>query len=197
MTTERVMYRRFTAARPQGSLATGRAPGSAARSVASMIAELEARFGGVKAAARAAQIPVSTWGHLKRGRKPSRANLERLRAFQHVSRMRNEDAYRTWPGVVLHARVVISKDDRTRGLNIGSWTDDNGRRRLDAVQDRIVDAWQARDAGLAASLLEGPVEEALGLMPGSFPMYITVYDLRYFPTQSQASDWADTLRGGP
>lgn len=197
MTLERVMYRRFTAARPNGSLATGRAPGSAARSVGSMIAELEKRFGGVKVAAQAAGIPISTWGHLKRGRKPSKANLERLRSFQHVSRMRNEDAYRTWPGVVLHARVVISKDDRTRGLNIGTWTNDNGRRRLDAVQQRVVDAWQAGDAGLAAALLEGPVEEALGFPPGSFSLYITVYDLRYFPTQGQASDWADTLRTGP
>lgn len=185
------MYRRFTSDRPDGAL-NGRSWSGAAPSVSATIAELEAAHGSAAEAMHAAQIPRSTWGHLKRGRTPSAVNLARLRAAQRLLRMKgNATRYRIWPGIVVHAQVVISSDDRERKLNVGRWTDGNGRRRFDAVQRQLVDAWLNGRYLDAAALFEAPIEAALGMRPGEFAQSVNVYDIRWFSSQGGAQNWVD------
>jgi hypothetical protein len=155
---------------------------------------MEARYG--KTARTIAGIPKSTWNYVRSGaRQASPRTAARLRAAFRAALIRHETELRTWPGVVLYARVMISQDDRTRPLSIGRWTDDMGKRRLDGRQDRMVTHWLAGNDFHAAREMEEVVEEALGLFPGSFRLHVHPIDLRYFPSQSAADTWANTKGG--
>lgn len=193
MRTELALYRRFTAALPGGALSSGRMPGGEAVTIPAVVRELERVHGSPSAAARAAGVPRSTWGHIKRGRRPSAANLGRLRDAQRAWRMRHAAVFRTAPGIVLHARVDISSDHRTRPLQVGRWTDGFARRRFDAVQPAMVDAWLAGDDARAARLFESVVEQALGLIPGTFAMHVDVRDVRFFASDSAADTYARSV----
>lgn len=186
MRTEKALYRLLS-----GGETVARAP----RTVAQMVADLEERHGGRKGAAAAAGIGYSTWGHLKAGRHPSAASMARLTAAQRHARLTDEraDELRRAPSIVIHARVKISSDDRTRPLRIGQWTDGMQRRRMDEVQSAIVDAWLRHDDATAAKLLEGVVESGLNLLPGSFGQHVDVRSIRVFQSEWAGDTWANSL----
>lgn len=186
MRLERLLWKRFTAATPDGPL--GR---RAMRTPAPLdiMAALRAHHGTQRAAAEAAGIGRSTWGHVLRGRAPSAATRGRLLTAWRSLLTRHAAAFATWPGIVLRAEVKISDDVRTRCLNVGRWTDGASRRRFDDYQGAVVDAWLAGNDARAAELFATPVMEGLNLNAGQHVFVLDALDLRYFETQSAADTW--------
>jgi hypothetical protein len=191
---ERVLYQRFTAPTTGGSLATGRRPGREPKTPGERIKELERVYGTQRAAAAAAGVPVSTWQHVKSGRRqPSDVTMRRLVDAGWAWRMRNQDAYATYPGIVMVATTSISQDVRTRPLRIGQWASDTAPRAMDAVQAEMVARWLSGDQAGCAALMEGVVEACLGLGKGEFAHHVDVVDVRYFATQSAADSYAGSV----
>lgn len=186
MRLEQLLWRRFTAATPDGPLGrrTMRTP-----STQDIIAAMEARYGTRIAASRAAGIGYSTWRHLRAGRTPSVATGRRLTASWRGLLMRHADAFATWPGIVWYGLVSISNDNRVRALNVGRWNDDAARRRFDAVQADVVDAWLAGDDQRAVELFATPVMAGLSFNAREHRFVLDSYDLRFFPTQGAADTW--------
>lgn len=173
----------------------GRKQATEGRSVASMIAEVEAFMGGAERtrgtrAAAASQTPARTWRAWRAGRNPTVEGLSRLKTAQRRARLSlpREAWLRGTPAIVVIAEVDISTDRDVRVLRPSTWTDSRERppqNPLRGMVARTLDKWLIRHDISAGDTFMAPIHEHIG----QEVVLVDVHEIRFFRTEQEATRW--------
>lgn len=180
MRTEDALYKAVTGGRSRVSEGT----------IAGAIRDVERAAGGVHArAAQRAGIGVSTWRHLRAGRKPSKATTEKLLAAQRRARLSStrERKLRGRPVIGVWAETRISNDERPRRMLVSDWVDKRkpGSPDVHDVMPEVTELFlQGRDreaADLFTTAVDGGVAGDLHLLD--------VKEIRVFDHHPEGVAW--------
>lgn len=167
-----------------------RTPDTEGQGVTGVLRELEAHYGGIRAAARATGVPLSTWGFWRAGvRKPKPGRLEALRPFQRRARVaasREKWMRRTTSQIGLHLTLTVSRDTRERKIIITGWREVPLVR---TMRDDILNAFFAMNGTRAVEI----IEDALNGGIHHDTDIEEIFDIRWFKTRAEALSWQRTI----
>lgn len=185
--TWRLLYRAIVGASKRAPFRT---PETEGQGVQAVLRELEAHYGGIRAAARATGVPLSTWGFWRAGvRKPKPGRLDALRPFQRRARVplsRERWMRKTTSQIGLHLTLAVSNDSRERKIIITGWREVPLVR---TMRDDILNAFFAMNGTRAVEIIENALDGGVHHDTD----IEEIYDIRWFKTRAEALRWQRTL----